>query len=164
MNFKTEEKRIDKLIQDGLVRLELGQVAEALLEFESALFFDSENLAANCLAATCLSRLERPAEAEALIQKAIALAPGLALPHLVAAEVMEATGRQDQAEFHLMEGVSKEPHNAGLRVELGRFLIQSSRPKEACVHLRRALEISPKQADARAARRTSTLRSISPPS
>ena len=149
MNFKAETKRIAKLIEVGLEKLALGEPGNALLEFESALFFDSENLAANLLAATCLLRLDRPIEAEALALKAVALAPDLATAHLAAAEVLAAAGRNAEAEFHLLEAVSKEPYNAGLRIEWARFLILADRAEEACDQLRRALEISPKDATGR---------------
>ena len=149
MNFKAENKRIARLIEVGLEKLSLGEAGNALLEFEAALFFDSESLAANSLAATCLSRLGRPIEAEALALKACELAPDLALPHLIAAEILQAAGKSAEGEFHLLEAVSREPYNAELRIELARFLMLGDRSDEACGQLRHALEFSPKQATGR---------------
>jgi tetratricopeptide (TPR) repeat protein len=149
IKFRDERKRVVRLLRDGLEKLEAGDAAGALLEFESALLFDEDNVAASCLAAASLSRLGRSTEGEALALRAIELAPDFSFSHAVAAEVLFALEKYSEAEAHLMEAVSIEPHNPGPMIELARFLILRDRPQEAGEHLRRSLEISPELAEAR---------------
>ena len=148
MDFAFEEKKIEGLLETGWQRFVADDYETALREVETVLSIDDENPLANSLAAACLFRLGRVAEAEPLARNGVRLAPQAALAHVFLAEVLLAGEQYEEAESELWEAVAAEPYSADLHVELGRFLLTRGRNSEARERAARALELSPQNAEA----------------
>ncbi|MCI0485442.1 MAG: tetratricopeptide repeat protein [Blastocatellia bacterium] len=148
MDFAFEEKRIEGLLETGWQSFVADDYETALREVETVLLIDGENPLANSLAAACLFRLGRVAEAEPLARNGVRLAPQAALSHVFLAEVLLAGERYEEAESELWEAVAAEPYSANLHIELGRFLLTRGQHTEARNRAERAIELSPENVEA----------------
>lgn len=148
MDFALEEKRIEGLLENGWQRFVSDDYETALREVETVLLIDGENAVANSLAAACLFRLGRVAEAEPLARNGVRLAPQAALARVFLAEVLLAAERYDEAESELWEAVALEPYSADMHLELARFLLARSRYAEAGERAESATYIAPENAEA----------------
>ena len=83
-----------------------------------------------------------------LLQKALALNPGLPSGHYNLGTILQGLKRYDQARRHYELALVQQPNDAELHSNLGTVLRALDRAEEAVIHFRRALELQPKFAAA----------------
>ncbi|MBO9662001.1 tetratricopeptide repeat-containing sulfotransferase family protein [Dokdonella sp.] len=101
------------------------------------------------LHALVLQRLQRPAEAVALLQQAVQRRPDDALIHDALGSALGEIGRTDAALDALRRACALDPGLASAWANLGNALTLAGRTEESEVPLRRALELAPALQSAR---------------
>ncbi|MGR3759583.1 O-linked N-acetylglucosamine transferase, SPINDLY family protein [Roseobacteraceae bacterium NS-SX3] len=87
-----------------------------------------------------------PAQAEALLKQAIALAPAGHKLHAQMAEVQQMLGRQNLALLSLMEAFKLDPGNSDYQMNIGTFLMRIGKDAEAAGFFELAVQTDPKNA------------------
>lgn len=130
----------------ALTLTQLGRAGEALeiLDSLAAADRDTETATTRALALGTLGRL---AEAVAVLEKALATAPGHARAHETMAFVAIEQGRFEDASRHAREATALDPERADAWNNLGVALYNLARPVEAAHAWQRALQLEPNHLD-----------------
>jgi superkiller protein 3 len=125
----------------GMFKWSDGDHAAAEREWQQALQYNPDF--AEALADMGFARLEEKRYDEAIVflQRAIALKPRFAAPHIQLAEVYAAQGKEDLAETEFLTGLEIHPTNTEALNQLGDFYLKRGRLPEAAVQLRKSVEI-----------------------
>jgi len=148
MNFSRENRKIERLIREGLNKFGSDDYEAAWRAFEQVLIRDEDNPVANTLGAASLLNLGRIDDAEPLARRGVLRTPHIALAHYYLAVLLIAQGNNEEAESEIWEAIAIEPQNAGYRLLLGRMLFTQSRDAEACEQLRPCVAHAPGNAEA----------------
>jgi tetratricopeptide (TPR) repeat protein len=130
----------------GRLALDGGRVEEAAALLGRAADLrpgHADTLRALADAAVALLRAGRPAEALAAAERAVALAPGLAVAHFAAGLALRALGRDADAAPALERAVALDPADARVWLALGNLRADLDRLDEAECNLRRAMALDP---------------------
>jgi protein O-mannosyl-transferase len=108
-----------------------GDHAEGMRQWEIAFAYTPNN--AEVLTNIGFAMLEEKKYAEAIppLQKAIAVSPQFAIPHVYLARVYAALGNNAEAEAEFSRGVEFSPASSFVRNAFGRFYLETGRAREA---------------------------------
>lgn len=115
-----------------------GNVSKAIAAFRRAIAEDSDYALAHAglaegLWRQLLDRQEKEVAQEALVhaERAVELAPGLAITHAILGQVYGTVGRQQEAIAHLRKAIEISPANAEAPRQLAQLLAAAGRLEEA---------------------------------
>jgi len=116
---------------NGMGLWQIGNHAEALRQWQIALAYNPDTPEA--LADIGFAMIEEKKYSEAMppLQKAIALSPQFAMPHVYLARLYAALGDKAQTGTELRRAAELSPMSPPVRNALGRFYLQTGRPREA---------------------------------
>ena len=134
----------------GALRHKQGRDEEAIEWYRKVLAHDAANALAHAGLGISRFELERHEEAVESMERALALALApepapdsiRALPRLLG-RALQALGRFDAAERHLLRAARIDPADPMPLVDLARLRVAQQRPGEADAYLRRARELAP---------------------
>jgi tetratricopeptide (TPR) repeat protein len=122
----------------------LNRIEDACDSLEIALAIDPDCVAALQLLAQLRSEAGCGDEAVALLERAVAIAPGRADLHFERGLALNRTGRVQDAAQAYREAMDRDPLNPGPRVNLGLICLQQfGDPLAAEKHFRDALQVEP---------------------
>ncbi len=150
-----EEKRIADVPGDastrnalGVAYVQLGRVAEAVVQFEAALRVDPELSMAHYNLGVIAMGQQRVPEAIARFEQALALRPDYIEARNNLGIVLEAAGRPAEAEVQYRAALGARPSHAAARNNLGRVLLARGAVFEAMEEFSAVLRGRPDSADA----------------
>lgn len=135
---------VDRLIDDGLARLEAGDPAGALSIIDAALALEPENPEAHHIRGLALLRGGNRANALAAIEKAIAIEPHEPIFRINAAAILRADKRHAERAAHLRAAVAARPYAIELRELLGEAELDSRNLAAALETAEAALRLDPR--------------------
>ncbi len=137
-------------LSHGLAFGRVERYAEALPHYEAALAHQPDAGLVRLSAAHALRKLQRYAEAAAILQPVLdrAGSPGVEA-HLMLAEIRFQQGDRQSAIRHYQEVLRREPQRSQVRQTLAWLLATTGRFPEAVVELRRLVNENPDNAQAR---------------
>ncbi len=130
-------------LEEGLARLEAGDVTGAIEKLETALRYDRENTLAHGNLGLIYRQLGQLEKAEDAYRVALDLEPADPWLHRGLAVVYEAQGRREQAQREYRRAIELDPADAEGRYELGNLLLVERKLEEAVDAFCDALEIDP---------------------
>jgi len=127
----------------GMFQWNAGEREAAEHEWQLALRYNADS--AEALASLGFARCEEKKydEATFFLQRAIALKPRFAEPHIQLGRVYAAQGRNDLAEAEFLRALEIHPTNTAGLDALGEFYLQQGRLAEAAEQFRMSVEIYP---------------------
>ena len=133
--------------QAALAAHRAGRLTEAEAAYRQVLSIEAEQADALHMLGILCQQQGDPAQAEILIQRALALRhDAIFLANL--GNLYQETGRQQQAEKAYRDALATKPDFAQAWVQLGLLYHQAGRSDDAAVALLRALELNPRHAQA----------------
>ncbi len=120
-----------------------GNLAGAIVQFESALQRDPGHIAARSSLITVFLQQNRLPEAAQAASSAVAAHPHEALCHLDLALVLEKQGNLNEALEHTRRAVELAPDHPDARLKLASRLFQLQRQPETIIACREALRLTP---------------------
>lgn len=134
---------------EGLIAFQRGDLARALrlLEEAAAQLPEDSLVLANLAAASCSAG--RLGEAESALRRSLDIDPANALSWSSLAQVLLQRGRRGEAIDAAQRAEGLRPDDAQVQHILGMCLLAKSLPRDALVHLRRAIKLDAGQLGAR---------------
>lgn len=135
-------ERYDLLISSGLLRLDDGDLPSALERFDAALARRPGEIEARYCRALCLNRMQRYAEAAAILERILAESPSYRSARRELGIARFGAGDTEGAVEELAAAAKERPDDAAAAYYLGRALLSSGRYDEAvtCFTTARALD------------------------
>lgn len=130
------------------VRVELGQIDEALEAAKRGLKLDSKNANGHLLHGNVLTRLDRPEEAIEAYRQAVKYNPQLMMAHYRLGYLLDKQGRTDEAISQLLVSQRLNPRDSMSRLTLGDILRSLGKVDEALDQYKVAAELAPLQGEA----------------
>ncbi len=127
----------------ALAEAGLGKRTAALRALKQASAVSAQSADAQSGIGAELLRLDALAEAEACLQRALALVPGHVVGLAQLGRLRQVQGRYEEAEQHFRHALTQQPSHAALHVNLGSALHEQERYDEAEAELHRAVELAP---------------------
>jgi tetratricopeptide (TPR) repeat protein len=144
---------VTRTLQDemasGLRLHRAGRLDEAARVYEAALERDPLNADACCLLGVVRNQQGQPAEAVALIGRAVAMRPGVAGFHANLGLAWQSMGRLAESAEEYGHALRLYPHDPAAHVNRGVVVRALGDKLEALEHFRRAVELNPNLAQAR---------------
>ena len=130
-------------VEYGMLKWAEGDHAEAERQWHVALGYKPDSVEA--LANLGFAKLEEKQYAEAIpyLEKAMALNPRFAIPHVYLAKAYAAQGKPEAAEDEFRQALDIHPTNTAALNALGQFYLDHGRLDEAARQFRASLEIYP---------------------
>ncbi len=138
-----DPRLLEGRMRKALLLTRLGQSHEAAEVLEAALRDEPDSPPLNVLYARLVELPRDPGAAETRIRAALERDPFLASAWQALGEILQATGRPDEAVAVWRQGLQRAPDRADLHADLGTALARRHAGAEAGVHLREALRLSP---------------------
>ncbi|MDI1337731.1 MAG: TIR domain-containing protein [Lacunisphaera sp.] len=120
-----------------------GQYEPAAAEAQTALRLDSASTDATRALARALERLNRPAEAEAALQRILDRYPANGLAHMALATFYWRAGRNAEAESHFLRVTELMPDNYAAYRNLGGLYVMMGRSERAAELLEKSIALKP---------------------
>jgi tetratricopeptide (TPR) repeat protein len=127
----------------GLERHQRGLLDEAARRYRAVLAANPDHPDALHLLGVVAHQSGDPARAVGLIERAVALRPGVAAYHANLAEALRALGQLDRAADCCRTARRLQPDNPELANNLGLVLVAQGQPGEAAGQFREALRLAP---------------------
>ncbi|MBI5400427.1 tetratricopeptide repeat protein [Candidatus Saganbacteria bacterium] len=128
---------------------QLGQPAETLKFFESALQRYSDNLVLLEQVARRYIIMGRAVEAQTIANRMVALDPKVGSGYLVRGIALKSLGSADLALGDFQQAIMIDPKNIAAHIELGQLYLAHGEPARAREELEQALSLDPNNAAAR---------------
>jgi tetratricopeptide (TPR) repeat protein len=132
----------------GRYAVHMGNLKEAIREFEQALKRSPNRRDIRNELASCLIELIKYDEAEKHLSKLLKEDPSDVVARLNWAKCLQHTDRIDEAERHFQVVLKADPDNETAKLQLGRMLVSAGKPEEALGLAKALYEKSPKNVDA----------------
>jgi protein O-GlcNAc transferase len=132
----------------GLVEIQLGRPADALLVFERAAAIQPRHAMLNFNRGLLLQGLGRAAEALEAFELALNTDPAYSRALAGRANMLQVLGRLDEAEAGFASAIAAQPGDAALHLQQGNLFYRMARYENARSSFERALELQPGHADA----------------
>lgn len=120
-----------------------GQYEQAAGEAQTALRLDPASTDATRALARAHDRLNRPAEAEAALQRVLDRNPANGLAHMAIAAFYWRAGRNAEAETHFIRVTELMPDNYAVYRNLGGLYVMMGRPERAAELLEKSIALKP---------------------
>ena len=135
-----DPENVYALLYKGYVFMELHEAPLALEQYRRAVQLKPESPANFLLGLACL-RLDSLAEAQAWLERTIALNPSHARANALLAEVLMRRGEQDSALYRLEEARRLAPQDKEILNDLGKLLLDRGKTEEAARCFEQALAV-----------------------
>ncbi len=135
----------------GNTLLALGQMPEAIAQYEAALRLQPYTPEAHINLSNAFARLGRAAEAVEHGEAALRLEPDSADAHINLGNALVQLGRTAEAIEHYEAALRLQPDAADVRVNLGAALLKAGRTDDAVRQYEAALRLEPARADTQSA-------------
>lgn len=132
----------------GMALFEMGQVNEAISQYQKALRLSPQYADAHNNLGVAMGRLGNVDQAVFHFREAVEIKPQYADAHNNLAIALVRQGHLDQAISHYQKALEYEPGNVKVHVNLGLALVRVGRPEEAISHYREAIQSDPVYAPA----------------
>jgi protein O-mannosyl-transferase len=132
----------------GIALLQKGNVAEAIVHFQTALQLNPDAAKAHNNLGNALLQEGRVDEAILQYQRVLEINPDFAEVHYNLGNALFQKGRVDEAMVQYQKALEIKPGYAEAHYKLGKALLQRGRVDEAMAHYQKALEIKPDYAEA----------------
>lgn len=140
------EPRIEVALAEALIRT--GDAAGAVAAANRAIAVDASNAAAYAARSRAFVQQWNWRAARADLERALALAPGVAAHHEQAAMFMATQARPDEAVGEMMAALAIDPLSTSINGDVGWYQLLAHRPDEALRYCGRAIELDPKASGA----------------
>ncbi len=127
----------------GVVLMEMGRSAEALVVMQKTVELLPNNAEAHCNLGTALYIQNRLDEAEVSYRRALEINPNFVNAHSNLGHILVKLGRFDEAEAICQRALEINPESSDAHVNLGVSLYRQNQLDEAEISYRRALKINP---------------------
>ncbi len=139
-----EPRSVEARLRRTVYLARLGRAQEARRTLDEALAADPDSPPANVLFARLFELRHDPAAAEARVRAALDRDPFQIAGWQILGEVLQVTGRPEEALGAWRQGLRRQPDDADLHARVGSALARrGGAAAEAEVHLREALRLSP---------------------
>lgn len=132
----------------GLLYLQSGRGAEAVVEFRASLALNPESAPTQYNLGLALSMTRQYDQAAVAFREATRLAPDYAEAHNNLGAMLHVFGQLDEAASQYRLAATLRPDNAEAENNLGRLLSQQGKPGEAVAHFERAIALNQNLASA----------------
>lgn len=147
ITVQSMEEELNQVQKAARLDFSEGRLAEAEAGYKEYLRMQPQSVEGNCNLAQVYLRLDRAVDAQALLEKAIALDNDNGRPHYLLGVLFFREGKMDDALGQLELGIARDPDNARAHNYVGVICSQKDLPKRAEESFTQATTLDPEFAD-----------------